>query len=163
MGGIWRPESLEKQGEGASPPRYSPARGGTGGDKGKKNMRLLLAGLVGVIATGAIAQDSVMQEEAIPDDATIAAVAVIATRGYASPEAAEIRNVHLSFARNGLGYCGEVTVEGGGGFTPFHVILADGDAAASVLRLSDFPGEALPGSQAENVQRMFRNFGCVEE
>ena len=74
------------------------------------------------------------------DAATLTAVSALATKGYANPAAAQIRNVHKSLARNGRGYCGEVTVEGGDGFTIFHAILAGQDGAgASVLRLGDFP------------------------
>ncbi|HET7716747.1 MAG TPA: hypothetical protein VFK86_14070, partial [Bauldia sp.] len=73
------------------------------------------------------------------DQATLDAVIALATRGYANPGAAEVRNVHKSLARNGMGYCGEVSLESAGGsFTVFHAIL-EGDTAASVLRLVDYP------------------------
>lgn len=120
-------------------------------------MRLLLAAAIAAITTTAIAQD-----QPILTDETIAAVTVLATKGYADPSAAEVRNIHLSFARNGHGYCGEVTVEGGETFVPFHAILADESTAASILRLTAPAGEAKSGSQDETVERMFINFGCIE-
>ena len=76
--------------------------------------------------------------------------------------AATVRNVRKSRARNGLGYCGEVSLDGGsGGFTLFHVILAGKDSAASVLRLSDYP-DSDQSRNAAMVRQLFVNFGCIE-
>jgi hypothetical protein len=95
------------------------------------------------------------------DAATMKAISALATKGYADPASAEIRNVHKSLASNGMGYCGEVTVQSGGGvFTPFHVILGEG-TGASVLRLVDYPPSDTD-NYAEAVNRMMKNFGCTE-
>jgi hypothetical protein len=98
---------------------------------------------------------------AMMDESTLDAVVVLAAKGYKAPEAAEVRGVHKSLARNGLGYCGEISIETGEGFTVFHVILADQDGAgASVLRLADYPEED-QSRDAAAVRRMMQNFGCV--
>lgn len=95
------------------------------------------------------------------DAATLASVEALATRGYADPDAAIVRNVHKSLARNGMGYCGEVSVEGvGGTFTVFHAIVESG-TGPSVLRLSDFAPDPLDPN-AMTVIQMMRNFGCTE-
>lgn len=109
--------------------------------------------LVALTSTMAAAEDI--------DAATLASVAALATRGYADPDAAVVRNVHRSLARNGMGYCGEVSVEGEGGtFTVFHAIVESG-AGPSVLRLVDFPPDPLDPN-AMTVIQMMRNFGCTE-
>jgi hypothetical protein len=95
------------------------------------------------------------------EGATLDAVTALATRGYKLPAAATVRNVHKSRAKNGLGYCGEVSVEAGGGFTVFHVIIAGKDSPASALRLSDYA----EGDQSRNaiaVRRLMVNFGCID-
>lgn len=95
------------------------------------------------------------------DGETLDAVAALATQGYANPAAAEVRNVRKSLARNGMGYCGEVSVEAEDGvFTVFHAIIESG-MGPSVLRLADFPPNPLdPDAMA--VAEMMRNFGCTE-
>lgn len=133
-------------------------------------MRGLLAALIATAATGALAtlasapvaaQDQVLDQPILPDE-TIAAVTLLAAKGYATPEAAEVRNVHLSKARNGRGYCGEVSVEGSAGeFTTFHVILAEGNEVGSSLRASDYPMNA-SSTQDDTVQLLLHNFGCTE-
>jgi hypothetical protein len=97
------------------------------------------------------------------DPATLASVEALAKRGYADPEAAVVRNVHKSLARNGMGYCGEVSVEGetgAGAFTVFHAIIASG-TGPSVLRLVDFAADPLDPN-AMTVIEMMRSFGCTE-
>jgi hypothetical protein len=95
------------------------------------------------------------------DPATLAAVAEIATRDYANPGAAIVSGVRKSLARNGMGYCGEVTVEpAGAGTTVFHVLLETA-GGPSVLRLVDFP-ESDTSANAGAVRQMMKNFGCVE-
>ena len=97
-----------------------------------------------------------------PDAATLAQVQAVATRGYAHPEAAKIRAVHKSAAKNGLGWCGEVTVEPGEGYTPFHAILADKDGkGATVIRLADYPLSDT-SRNAEMVRKLMANFGCTK-
>lgn len=91
---------------------------------------------------------------------TLDAIFVLATKGYNQPAVAEVRNVRKSLARNGRGYCGEVTIEGGGGFTVFHAILGEG-TDASVLRLADYEPES-SNNFAENVARLMHNFGCTD-
>jgi hypothetical protein len=96
------------------------------------------------------------------DQATMDRVLAVATRGYAHPEAAKIRNVHKSAAKNGLGWCGEVTVEQGDGFTVFHALLADKDGkGASVIRLADY-AESDTSPNALLVRKMMVNFGCTK-
>jgi hypothetical protein len=101
-------------------------------------------------------------EPAAPVDAqTLAAVTAVATKGYAHPEAAEVRSVTKSRARNGMGYCGEVSVEGSEGtFTAFHALLETANGT-SVIRLSDYP-EAEDDPQTVAVLRLLTNFGCRE-
>jgi hypothetical protein len=122
-------------------------------------MRLLPAATVAAAAlsaAGALADD-----EAI-GASTLAAIAAVATKGYVHPMAATVRNVRKSRARNGLGYCGEVSLDGGSsGFTLFHVILAGKDSAASVLRLGDYP-DSDRSRNAAMVRQLFVNFGCTE-
>jgi hypothetical protein len=115
--------------------------------------------LAAALAAGVLSLPA-LGDEAV-DPATLDKVLAVATRGYAHPEAARIRNVHKSAAKNGLGYCGEVTVEAGDGFTVFHAILADDKGnGASVLRLADYP-ESDTSRNAEMVRRMMVNFGCT--
>jgi len=122
-------------------------------------MRALL--LAGVFAIAMPVALSVLADDQI-DDATRAAIFALATKGYKAPASATIRNIHKSKARNGLGYCGEVTVEGGDGYTEFHAILAGKDGTgASVLRLADFPATDT-SNDAIAVRQMFVNFGCTE-
>jgi hypothetical protein len=118
--------------------------------------QLLAAALAAsVFAVPALADDA-------PDQATLDKVLAVATRGYAHPETAKLRNVHKSAAKNGLGWCGEVTVENGDGYTIFHAILADDKGnEASVLRLVDYP-DSDTSRNAEMVRRMMVNFGCTK-
>jgi hypothetical protein len=96
-----------------------------------------------------------------PDQPTLDKVLAAATKGYAKPEIAKIRNVRKSLAVNGSGYCGEITVEDAvETYTTFHVLL-DTPNGPSVLRLSDFKTpESDP--QAATVHQMMRNFGCIK-
>jgi hypothetical protein len=96
-----------------------------------------------------------------PDQPTLDKVLAAATKGYAKPEIAKIRNVRKSLAVNGSGYCGEITVEDAvETYTTFHVLL-DTPSGPSVLRLSDFKTpESDP--QAATVHQMMRNFGCIK-
>jgi hypothetical protein len=96
-----------------------------------------------------------------PDQPTLDKVLAAATKGYAKPEIARIRNVRKSLAVNGSGYCGEITVEDAvETYTTFHVLL-DTPSGPSVLRLSDFKTpESDP--QAATVHQMMRNFGCIK-
>jgi hypothetical protein len=96
-----------------------------------------------------------------PDQPTLDKVLAAATKGYARPEIAKIRNVRKSLAVNGSGYCGEITVEDAvETYTTFHVLL-DTPNWPSVLRLSDFKTpESDP--QAATVHQMMRNFGCIK-
>jgi hypothetical protein len=113
-----------------------------------------LSGVVAVVLSSAA-------PAAMVEESTLDAIVLLAAQGYKAPESAEIRNVHKSLARNGLGYCGEISVEAGEGFTVFHVVLADEDGAgASVLRLADYPVEDR-SRNAVAVRGMMRNFGCV--
>jgi hypothetical protein len=121
-------------------------------------MRLPLAAVV----AAAISHPAVALADEEPiTAATLDTIAAVATKDYAHPAAAAVRNVRKSKAKNGLGYCGEVSVEGGGGFTLFHVILAGKDSTASVLRLADYPDSDL-SLNAMAVRRLLVNFGCTE-
>lgn len=117
---------------------------------------LLAAALVvAALAPPALADDPV-------DQTILDKVLTVATRGYAHPEAATIRNVHKSAAKNGLGWCGEVSVESGSGFTAFHALLADKDGkGASVIRLADYP-DSDQSRNAMVVRKMMVNFGCTK-
>ena len=128
---------------------------GRGTERKNFTMRLFLSALIAACALPVIP----LAEEAI-EASTRDAVFVLATKGYREPASAEVRNVRKSLARNGKGYCGEVTIEGGGGFTVFHAILG-GEGEASVLRLADYGTES-SNNFAETVVRLLKNFGCVE-
>ncbi len=96
------------------------------------------------------------------DQPTLDKVFALATRGYDKPAVAKMRNVHKSKARNGLGYCGEVTVEEGEDYTIFHAILAGSDGTGeSILRLIDYP-DSDRSDNAVLVRQMMSNFGCTE-
>ena len=124
-------------------------------------MRLLPAAAVAAAAAAALfAAAALADDEAIPPS-ILAAITAVATKGYVRPTAATVRSVHKSRARNGLGYCGAVSLDGGDGFTLFHVILAGKDSAASVLRLSDYP-DSDQSRNAAMVRQLFVNFGCIE-
>jgi hypothetical protein len=114
-------------------------------------MRALLLFVLLLVATTFALADEI-------DSDTMAAVVALAARDYADPAAAEIRNVRKSLARNNQGYCGEITIEDGDGFTVFHAIIESG-TGPSVLRLADYADDPAYG---ETVQRLMRNFGCME-
>ena len=115
--------------------------------------RLAFALIVSALPAAALAEDAI-------DDATRIAVAELATRGFAEPTAATIRNLHKSLARNGLGYCGEVSLPEGG-FTAFHAILGEKGEAGMIIRMSEFPAsDESPTAQA--VRQMMKNVGYVE-
>jgi hypothetical protein len=96
------------------------------------------------------------------DAATLEKVRVAASKGYAHPEAAVIKNVKKSLATNGSGYCGEINVEDmPDTVTTFHVIL-ETPTGPSVLRLIDFNNpETDP--QAKTVHEIFLHVGCTTE
>jgi len=124
-------------------------------------MRILFAGcLVLASLSGAVAQTVDDQSGAGIEAETLAALLALAARDVADPGAAHVRNIHKSLARNGQGYCGEVSLTAGGDFTAFHAILAGG-TGPSVLRMADFP-ESDQSSNATTVRQMMKNFGCVE-
>jgi hypothetical protein len=124
-------------------------------------MRIVLAGcLVLGSLSGAVAQTVDDQSGAGIEAETLAAVLALATRDAADPGTAHIRKIHKSLARNGQGYCGEVSLSDGGDFTVFHAIL-EGGTGPSVLRMADFP-ESDQSSNATTVRQLMRNFGCVE-
>lgn len=115
--------------------------------------RLALLAALSFVPAAAVAEEI--------DAATLDAVTALATRGYVDPTAAEVRNVRKSLARNGMGYCGEVSVEAEDGvFTVFHAIIESG-TGPSVLRLADYPPNPLDPN-AMTVAEMMRNFGCTE-
>lgn len=116
--------------------------------------------LAAAIAAATLCGAAALADEPPIAAATLDAVATVATMGYIHPATAAIRDVRKSKARNGLGYCGEVSLDGRDGFTVFHVILADKDIAASVLRLSDYP-DADQSADAATVRRLLVDFGCV--
>jgi hypothetical protein len=121
-------------------------------------MRLCLAAAV---ASAVLLPMTVLADEEKVEASTLDAITALATKGYGQPAAASIRNIHKSLARNGLGYCGEVSLEVGGGFTVFHVIVAGKDSPASVLRLADYP-DSDQSRNAVSVRRLMVNFGCLE-
>jgi hypothetical protein len=121
-------------------------------------MRLCLAA---AIVSAPLLPMTAMADEQKVEASTLDAIATLATKGYRQPAAASLRNIHKSLARNGLGYCGEVSLDGGGGFTVFHVILAGNDSPASVLKLSDYPDNDR-SRNAVAVRRLMVSFGCLE-
>jgi hypothetical protein len=124
-------------------------------------MRILLAGcLVFASLAGASAQTVDDQSATGIEAETLSTLLALATRDFVDPGAAHIRNIHKSLARNGQGYCGEVSLAEGGDFTVFHAILESG-SGPSVLRLVDFP-ESDQSSNANTVRQMMKNFGCLE-
>lgn len=125
-------------------------------------MRFLFASYYLFLASVACAGAQTIDDGSAADiDAdTLSAVLALATRDFAEPDTAHLRNIHKSLARNGKGYCGEVSMAEGGDFTVFHAILSGG-TGPSVLRLVDFP-ESDQSSSATTVRQMMRNFGCVE-
>ena len=96
------------------------------------------------------------------DAATLEKVRLAASKGYAHPEAATIKNVKKSLATNGSGYCGEINIEDTTDtVTTFHVIL-ETPTGPSVLRLIDFQNpETDP--QAKTVHEIFLHVGCITE
>jgi hypothetical protein len=132
---------------------------GRGDPKRVFPMRIFLA--AGLLALSlALAAPAYATEKIEP--ATLDAVTALATKGYAHPETAKVKDVLKSKARNGLGYCGEVTIEDGKGYTVFHAIIADSSGGgASILRLADYP-EGDTSRNAIAVRQMMRNFGCTK-
>lgn len=115
----------------------------------------LAATLVAIVASNA----AVSAAEDI-DPSTLAAVTEIATRDFAEPDSAVVTGVHKSRARNGMGYCGEVTLEDGAGVSVFHVLLESADGP-SVLLAADYP-DTDKSPNAETVRHLMKAFGCVE-
>ncbi|WP_201400243.1 hypothetical protein [Kaistia sp. 32K] len=113
-----------------------------------------------LMAAPAGAQTVVDGSDASLDPSLVATIQALVTRGFAVPGAAEFRKLHLSKARNGHGYCGEVAVAAGADFVPFHAILEEA-GPSSLLLLSDYakPGEA---GDRETAVRLLTNFGCLE-
>ena len=119
----------------------------------RKLTRVTIFALFVAIAAPALAEDI--------EQATLDNVQATATKGYAHPASAKLRNVHKSLATNGSGYCGEVTVEETEEtYTTFHVLL-DTPNGPSVLRLYDFSSPDTD-PQAATVHQMMRNFGCLK-
>jgi hypothetical protein len=124
---------------------------------GEYSMRIAFLPFLAVLV---LAPSTVLADERI-EASTLDAITALATRGYANPAIAELRAVRKSKAMNGLGYCGEVSLAEGGGFTVFHVILGENGAAGTVIRLAEFPeNDQSPHSVV--VREMLKNFGCLE-
>ena len=95
------------------------------------------------------------------DAMTLEKVRIAASKGYAHPETATIKNVRKSLATNGSGYCGQINVEGTpDAVTTFHVIL-ETPTGPSVLRLIDFDNPDTD-PQAKTVHEIFQHVGCIE-
>jgi hypothetical protein len=142
--------------------RGPPARGKVGTGEAWRQDRILpmrapfaalVAGSFAAFATPLQAQDTI-------DAAILDRVAEIAATGYADPDAAVVSGVRKSLARNGMGYCGDVTIEDGDGVTLFHVLLETA-GGPSVLRLADYP-ESDMSPNAQTVRQLMKNFGCAE-
>ena len=118
----------------------------------RKLTRVTIFALFVAIAAPALAEDI--------DAATLEKVRATATRGYADPAKADVRNIRKSRATNGSGYCGEATLEDAPGtVTTFHVLL-ETPTGPSVLRLSDFSAPDTD-PKAATVHEFFRHVGCV--
>jgi hypothetical protein len=127
---------------------------------GRSAMRVLLSAFLALLASSPLAQTIDDGSAADIDAGTVSAIMALATRDLGEPDAAHLRRLHKSLARNGKGYCGEVSRVAGGDFTVFHAILENG-TGPSVLRLADYPEEDRSPS-AVAVRRLMRNFGCIE-
>lgn len=94
------------------------------------------------------------------DPTLVQAIQVLVTRDVTAPAEAQFRKLHLSKARNGRGYCGEVAMATGAEFVPFHAIIEE-NGQPSLLLLSDY---AKPGNAEgrETATRLLTNFGCLE-
>ncbi len=121
-------------------------------------MRFPFAAALLAVSASAFAQYPAFADEIEP--ATLDRVVEIATSGYARPDVAVVGEVHKSRARNGLGYCGTVSVESGDGVTAFHVLLETA-GGPSVLRLADYP-EGDTSANAVAVRQLLKNFGCTD-
>lgn len=121
-----------------------------------------VAGLVMglLLAMPAGAQTVVDDSAANLDPALVKTMQGLVTRDFAAPAEAQFRNLHLSKARNGRGYCGEVATAAGAEFVPFHAIVEE-EGPPSLLLLSDY---AKPGNAEgrETATRLLTNFGCLE-
>jgi hypothetical protein len=124
-------------------------------------MRILFAGCLFLAAIFSASAQTVDDQSGDGIEAeTLSAVLALATRDLADPGTVHLRNIHKSLARNGQGYCGELSLTEGGDFTVFHAILAGG-TGPSVLRMVDFP-ESDQSSNATTVRQLMKNFGCAE-
>jgi hypothetical protein len=120
--------------------------------------RLGAAMIAVLAAAGPATAETVVDGSAEPlDPALSAAIVALATRDVAEPASARIKGLHLSKARNGRGYCGEMAVSEGADFVPFHVIL-EADGSGSLLRMP----KAGAVEARETAIRLLTNFGCLE-
>ncbi len=121
-------------------------------------MRILGTAVATLVAL--LASNAAVPAAEIIDPATLAAVTDIATRDFADPGAAVVTGVHKSRARNGTGYCGEVTLEAGAGVSVFHVLL-ESAGGPSVLLAADYP-DSDTSPNAATVRHLMNAFGCTE-
>lgn len=88
-----------------------------------------------------------------PQDEIVAAVA----GRMLDPRAVHVRDLRLSKARGGKGYCGQVSADGKPPFLPFHVIDEDGKPAVLILPASGDP----PGLSRADATLLLTNLGCL--
>ncbi|MBB5755071.1 hypothetical protein [Prosthecomicrobium pneumaticum] len=119
------------------------------------------AALISILAFSApaAAQQVVDGTDSGLDPAVVRSIGALATRDFAAPADARLRNLKKSLARNGHGYCGEVSPGGAGAFVPFHAIVEE-NGDTSLLLLSDFTRPGATG-HLDIAQRLLKNFGCT--
>jgi len=115
---------------------------------------------LGLLAAPAAAQEVVDGTGEALDPALVKAVGALVTRDFAAPEQARIKNLKKSLARNGHGYCGEVSPGGEGAFVPFHAIVEE-NGETSLLLLSDFTRPGAKGN-LDLATQLLKNFGCTQ-
>ncbi len=81
----------------------------------------------------------------------------VASRLANAPEIA-IRDLKLSQARSGSGYCGLVSADGKAPFQPFHALI-DPDGSMAVLILPE-RGDP-PGLPRADAEKLLANLGCA--
>jgi len=116
------------------------------------------AGLALFAAIPAGAQTVVDGSAAGLDPALVRSIQGLVTRDFKAPAEAQFRGLHLSKARNGHGYCGEVAIGPTASYVPFHAILEPA-GTSSLLLLSDHGGSV---EDRDTATRLLTNFGCVE-
>ena len=123
-------------------------------------MRLFMATAVVFLGIGLSAASAQTYSGAplTPPELQQKVIEAVASRLTGAGEA-RIRDLKLSKARSGHGYCGFVADGDGAAFEPFHVLLDEEDKAA-VLILPE-QGDP-PGLSRAQARQLLVNFGCAD-